>query len=63
MQGLLSKSISKALSLCEYDNIQNELDNIKKCVVFDKNRFLWNDASQKFKSYTTYFHKLENYTD
>ncbi|KAL4456262.1 hypothetical protein ABPG74_014223 [Tetrahymena malaccensis] len=61
MQSLLQNSITKALSLCEYDNIQEQLANIKKSIIFEKNKFLWNDASQKFLTFTKIFSDLEKF--
>ncbi|KAL4504375.1 hypothetical protein ABPG72_009821 [Tetrahymena utriculariae] len=61
MQCLLQNSITKALSLCEYDNIQEQLANIKKSIIFEKNKFLWNDASQKFLSFSKIFSDLDKF--
>ncbi|EAR96326.1 hypothetical protein TTHERM_00188950 (macronuclear) [Tetrahymena thermophila SB210] len=61
MQSLLQNCITKALSLCEYDNIQEQLVNIKKSIIFEKNKFIWNDASQKFLTFSKIFNDLDKF--
>ena len=58
MAANLQDSITKALSLCEMDNITEQLSYIKHNIIFEKNGFQWNNADKKQVKWTHHIGKL-----
>ena len=55
----LQDSITKALSLCEMENITEQLSYIKHNIIFEKNGFQWNNADKKQVKWT---HNIDQLT-
>ncbi|EAR84666.1 hypothetical protein TTHERM_00649350 (macronuclear) [Tetrahymena thermophila SB210] len=60
MQAELQNTIVNALSLFQNQNIQEQLNKMKNSIIFSKNKFIWNDAIQKFSSFAKVFKDLED---
>ncbi|EAR84664.1 hypothetical protein TTHERM_00649330 (macronuclear) [Tetrahymena thermophila SB210] len=60
MQAELQNTIVNALSLFKNQNIQEQLNKMKNSIIFSKNKFIWNDAIQKFSSFAKIFKDLED---
>jgi len=51
MHAILQNGITKALTKCEVENMQELLKIIKKNILFEDNKFFWNDTFKKFKTF------------
>jgi len=49
VEGVLAGSLAKAISEPTYENIQDQLAEIKGAVSFDNNQFKWNSIQDKEK--------------
>ena len=45
----MATCITKALSEPTFENIEEQLGEIKSCVLFEDNKFRWNGVSEKAK--------------
>ncbi|KAL4436427.1 hypothetical protein ABPG74_002993 [Tetrahymena malaccensis] len=61
MQTQLQNTITDALSLFKNQNIQEQLNKMKDFIIYKKNQFVWNDAIQKFNSFTKMLKDLEDF--
>ena len=59
MYAILQNGITKALTKGEVDNINDQFDIIKKNILFQKDKFVWNDASQKIKTFSNAIKELD----
>jgi len=63
MYANLQNGITNALAKCDYENIQDQLEVLKKTILFQTNKISWNDFYQKYTDFPKIFQQLERFAD